>query len=751
MIPVSPTLAEAIDSPVRHIRVRLSVDWDQDCHGPPGSIDDLSAQIGALTIDRALSGAWPQGVEVAEGSAAASLDAELVTGNPADPGQHAAWWFSRTNPASPLAGKERLARPCTVDIGFTTTAGVEWVRRFTGTTRSITVSSGRRTARLQGLDFRERLRKTVVLPPIQADYLGLNATWIVSYALHQCGVHPSPAARTDAPTRLWMPMHGSPQPHQVAVNNLVRAHSGIYPTAAQPAWRYRTGPFVPVPDLTKTAANVYDLLLGEFGLVGARTSPVSLANLSPLRIELWYLGVRPHYTQGAAWPGLSVYDSGPADELIPALIQAGIDDVGRMRFSVSARGDFARKVVDLTGPTIPNDGKWHFLGWHINIAAQQVLFKLDSAAPVQVSIGAGSGLTGIHVAQSEMRWHSPIAELQVTGPQPSTVWLNELPWTRQADVDLSTLDLDAVTDTTPKQAWTLLADLAAAEQAGFGFDEAGYFTHRTRRTATPTPPTAKTLTAQRSITELDGLDAIDQVANHVAIAYTRPVIHPDSFAWVWRNSEFRTIAANTSLDIWATPDTPAARVDPNGGPALSNPDTFSPATYVTAARNPDGTNLVGAGITMTVVYWDAGTLQVRIGNTNPFDVYLANPFNVAPVGVAGRPVRVEPPVVVAVRDATSLATYGEQPYAAPTNPWIQRRAVAATLAQAVLTDLATADLAINSLEIIADPRLQLGDVVRLVDTDGLALDGRYLLTGINETVTAQGRYSMRITARRAPN
>ena len=104
-----------------------------------------------------------------------------------------------------------------------------------------------------------------------------------------------------------------------------------------------------------------------------------------------------------------------------------------------------------------------------------------------------------------------------------------------------------------------------------------------------------------------------------------------------------------------------------------------------------------------------------------------------------------------MRDAASLVKYGEQPYAAPTNPWIQRRTVASTLAQAVLTDLATADLAINGLEIIADPRLQLGDVVRIVDPDGIALDGRYLLTGINETVTAQGRYTMRITARRAPN
>jgi len=432
MIPVSPALAEAIDAPVRQVRVRVSVDWDRDGHGPPGSIDDLSAQVGALSIDRALAGAWPQGVEVAEGSAAASLEADLTVGNPTNPGQHAAWWFSRTNPASPLAGKERLARPCTVDIGFTTTAGVEWVRRFTGTTRSIAVSSAKRTARLQGLDFRERLRKTVALPPIQADYLGLNATWIVSYALHQCGVHPSPPARTDAPMRLWMPMHGSPQPHQVAINNLVRAHSGIYPSATQPAWRYRAGPFVPVPDLTKTAANVYDLLLGEFGLVGARTSPVALANLSPLRIEMWYLGARPHHTAGAAWPGLDLYDTGPADLEIPALVQASIDDQGRMRFSVTARGDFGRRVVDLIGSTIPNDGQWHFLGWHINIAAQHVRFKLDNQAPIQLSIGAGSGLTGIHVLHSEMRWYSPIAELQVTGPNTASAWLNELPWTRQA-------------------------------------------------------------------------------------------------------------------------------------------------------------------------------------------------------------------------------------------------------------------------------------------------------------------------------
>ncbi len=752
MIPVPSALAEAIDAPVRQIHVRLSVDWDGDGHGPPGSIDDLSTQVGALSIDRALAGAWPQGVEVAEGSAAAALEAELVTGDPVDAARHAAWWFSRTNPASPLAGKERLSRPCTADIGFTTTNGVEWVRRFTGTTRAMRTSAARHTARLQALDFRERLRKSVALPGVEAFRAGLNATWLVSYVLHQCGIPPSPPARTDAPLRLWMPMHGGGQPFAADSHVLTRPTAGIYPPGPK-AWRHRPGPFAPVADLSSTSANVYDVLNGRVGLIGSRNPNGTFNNLSPLRVELWYLGTRQHLP-GPVLPGLLLFDTGPFDDQLLARVNLGVDADGVMRVLITARGQ-TTPIYNLAGPTVPNDGQWHFLGWELNVDVRYVQFKLDTNPAQTVFFGTASELSGLHVSRTIITAISPWAELQVTGPNNSLVWLNEIPFTPAATLDLSTLELDAVTETQPRQAWALLGDIAAAEQAMIGFDETGHFAYRARTRLRAATPVVKTLTAQRSITELDTTDAIDQVANDIHVPYTTAAVDPTD-VWVWRlqatdGSEPAIVAANSSLDLWAAPAAPLAHVYPQGQALTGDPGQFPfQATYITAAQNPDGTDLVAANITAVVVYWDAGALQLRVTNGNSFPVYLANAFGASAAGVAGRNVRVDQPIDVAARDPQSVAVYGEQPYHAPANKWVQRRPVAVTLAAGLLGDLAQAEAAISQLEIIGDPRLQLGDRVRVTDRDGLALDGEYLLTGIRETVTPDGRYTMRITARPAP-
>ncbi len=752
MIPVSPALAEAIDAPVRQIHVRLSVDWDGDGHGGPGTVDDLSHQIGTVTIDRTLTGAWPPEVSLAEGSAAAALETELVTGDPADATRHAAWWFSRTNPASPLAGKERLSRACTADIGFTTTNGVEWVRRFTGTTRAVRTSAAKRTARLQALDRRERLRKSAVLPGVEAFRVGLNATWLVSYVLHQCGIPPSPPPRTDAPLRLWMPMHGGGKPFADDNTLLTRPTAGIYPSGPK-AWRHRPGPFAPVADLSSTSEDVYDILNGRVGLIGSRNPNDTLNDLSPMRIEQWYLGTRQFFT-GPILPGLVLLDTGPNDDQPPARVNVGVDAAGTMRVLITARGA-STPVYNLAGPVIPNDGQWHFIGWHINVASRFVRFKLDTNPVQQVGFGAASGLTGLHVSRTVVSAISPWAELQATGPNNSLVWLNEFPFTPAATLDLSTLELDAVTETQPRQAWTLLGDIAAAEQASFGFDETGHFAYRARDRLRAATPVVKTLTAQRSITDLDTTDAIDQVANDIHIPYTTAAVDATD-VWVWRlqavdGSEPAIVAANSSLDVWAAPAQPLAHVYPQGQALTGDPGQFPfAATYITAAQNPDGTDLVAANITAVVVYWDAGALQLRVTNSNSFPVYLANTFGAPAAGVAGRSVRVDQPVDVAARDLQSVAVYGEQPYHAPANKWVQRRPVAVTLAAGLLTDLAQAEAAISQLEIIGDPRLQLGDRVRVTDRDGLALDGDYLLTGIRETVTADGKYSMRVTARPAP-
>jgi hypothetical protein len=150
-----------------------------------------------------------------------------------------------------------------------------------------------------------------------------------------------------------------------------------------------------------------------------------------------------------------------------------------------------------------------------------------------------------------------------------------------------------------------------------------------------------------------------------------------------------------------------------------------------------------------VTAWTVGSLCVRISNTNTFPVWTANPSNSYPcVGVAGLAARVDRPISVHATAPASIGRYGAQPYTVPTNPWVQRRAAAETLAAALVDDLSTPHLTITDLAIVADPRLQLGDLVRLVDANGIALDGDYWITAIRDEYA--GTYRQRM-APAAPN
>ena len=92
MIPTTASLAAAILAPVRHPVLRLLVDWWGSGELSEDSQSDLTSQVGAVTIDRALAGDLPDEVSVIEGSAAASLSADLTVGDPTWETDHAARW-----------------------------------------------------------------------------------------------------------------------------------------------------------------------------------------------------------------------------------------------------------------------------------------------------------------------------------------------------------------------------------------------------------------------------------------------------------------------------------------------------------------------------------------------------------------------------------------------------------------------------------------------------------------------------------
>ncbi|WP_346179615.1 hypothetical protein, partial [Streptomyces cuspidosporus] len=148
-------------------------------------------------------------------------DGDLAAGDTGDEKLDTVRYFSRTNPASPIYGKPRDSRDAKVAVQFLTSAGFEQVPRLTGgVLRGLPVDVASRSGQLDLIDGRDRFRVPITLPAVIADgpfnttdmptKPGLEASWVVSYVLAQCGYPLSPRPRAEC--RLFAPMHGSLTP-----------------------------------------------------------------------------------------------------------------------------------------------------------------------------------------------------------------------------------------------------------------------------------------------------------------------------------------------------------------------------------------------------------------------------------------------------------------------------------------------------------------------------------------------------------
>lgn len=742
MIEVSEALAAAIEAGQRQPLVRLVVDWDGDGFDATANGDNLSRNVGALTIDRTLIGELPAEVTFVEGSAAASLDADLTAGYPGVEEEHAAHWFSRANTDGLIGWREPLARPVIAEIGFVTAEGPQFVRRFTGRTRALPVSSRRRTARLSALDGRELLRDVVQLPGVFTGAVGLNATWLISNILHTAGVHPSPPPDEDAAVLGWIPGHGSVQPFGPGAHGVVRI-----PTPGPVRHTFQPGPFVLAPALSWRSIADNDMVRGGWVLSSTRDDGDDGELLGFRRVRLqWWVKADPFGSVPLEPMGVTLTNAegNPSGDVF-----LGMGADRRLRYTMTDNHT-GEVYAQAFGPALPTDGAWHLVGVEVDAGTDTARFRLDQQTTV-VDTDA-TPYASVYAASGLITAYLPFAETQLTGHQGGTVppWLNTTPFTPDAVLDRSLLDVDAVTERTAREAWSLLGEIAAAEQAVMFFDENGVFRYRTRTRLTSVEAftSRRTLTAAGAITDLDATTAIDAVRNIVAVPYTPVMMDPwlDGYTWLWDTRDRHTIPAGGSVDIWVAPDRPIASVDTIAGPITARPN--HPVSYLTVSTTPDGSHLVTDGARAKVVEWDVGRFRLTLTNTTGVDLYTANTLNIPAIAVAGVASRVDRAIDVQVRDPDSIAAFGPQPYNAPSNQWVQRRESAQALADALLADLAQPSLVVTNLAIIGDPRLQLGDLVHLVDPDGIALVGDYWITAIRDEIG--DTYRQRITARRAP-
>lgn len=730
------TLAAAITARQRTLTAPLLlVDWDGDGFGAAGSVDDLSGHLVDVTVDGTLQSDLPDEVRLVQGTAARTLTARLGGGSATNGGVPAGMYFSPVAASStdvPLGGKERRNRPCQLWMGFVTSAGVEWVPTFVGLTTNLPVAGGQ--VQLTATDNRSKLRAQLSLPALPAAYTspttgdliapGLEATWLVSYVLAKNGIYASPPPRAGA--RIWAPMHGSAQPvlHD-ELGGLFSAHY-VSDTAGEQVCRFVNGPYV--TSLSAGTAGGPDYSDATIVPTPTGTALYDQYGRSKGRVEAWL-----------TLPAATL--TGPLD---PAYLSVNNDEAALVWRRTTPQVDVylgGLLRTTLTGAAVASlyDGDPHPVGlwWDRSTGAYRVW--LDGT----LTTGSIAALPASGTSPGE-RWPfylaiqagAAVAELHVTaGTEATDLWIDQTTWTLGALLDRSDNQLDAIVpDDTAVDSWELLKSVAAAERGAVYFDAGGYARYRTPSALA----TAQAQNVQTTLTSLTNVTAltiepdVSRVRNVITVPWTRVVVHaatPDH--------------AYDAPDVFAVPPgrTLTQQVTLKG-PTLGG--TIGVTLQVNTKADGTGTN-VGPVSTSTlfatcgtinvqVTMVDALTAKVALTNTSGGWRYLCDTTGAAMFGLRGVYCTADSSVAAAsASDQTSIAAYGTMSLAVGSSAWRQSAGWAAGIAAQTLADTANPLPAITSLEVVADPRIEYYDRVRIQDPTGTLLDGTYWVKAIRLT------------------
>ena len=687
-----------------------------------------------------------------------------------DDSQDASWVYSELNPTSLLAGKQRDGRAVTASVGFATANGLQTVNIFTGRSLGVDVSSRSRKATLKVLDNRELMRNPTIDATIPATVVaespqlypgetlpyfpGLESTWIISFAFAYCRLNSSSLSdlRNEGPvagngffaspnirpsTILHVPCHGSMQ----AFVGFVRYAYSQNTLTNKTRVAFDRGPYV-----ASTAAPTIGASTTAGYYTGIASTTWDASGHSAGRIEC---AVRLSIAgSGTVKVGVAGWDT-------PTLRNAylNVSAARVVTLTLAQNGGITRTV---TGPTLANDQAWHNVGVHWDSVAGSATFRVDSTNTV-VAFAAFTGTapaSTVITGDATITDGAQIAEWQVAGGyvladtaqfvvlSDPFVWENFVP---TAFIDKSENVLDAVLPMDKNlDIWQLVSQIADAEFAAVFFDSDGYPHYRTRYSdVTTTGQTVqRTLTTLNALKDIDYTSGVDLIANQVQASYT-PITYVINGKG-WQPTQPLRVPAATCVDLVATL------------PGLLLPTTTVSFNIGNGNTAPDGSGTVvpwngwnGISIFGSVV---GSTINITVCNGNGVDVWMVDTTGAATVSVTASWVASGSSTQGQIwEDAASMQRHGVQPLlnGISDNKWRQRSDSADIVARILLADMAEAKPVLTNVQVVGDPRLQIGDLVRFVDPDNLNLDGNYRLVGVSPDISPNGGFTQTLVARYA--
>ncbi|MFE2045043.1 hypothetical protein ACFXAZ_29850 [Streptomyces sp. NPDC059477] len=700
---------------------------------------DRSAQVQSWQVERSYATDLPAAMRAFSGSSAAQLQLQISgTGGVTAPELYAPWALRATGD---------LARPgqSVVHHGG---VGTTTLPAFRGTVRSRSAQAGTDSVQLTVLDGAERLRGPALLPKPYAGFLWgrpvATATWCVDELLRQAGVHSAPPPR---------------YPEFVAGQPLTLVHATLHGGFATPYGQPETLPSPTGYTWTRDGAPHEMALLPRTTGLTASWFPRSRVTVpgSRLLAEAWVnSGVG---TGDTVRMDLVLDRTGGTSGFLRMEVNFA---TGRVLFRSGTKDDTSAYLYWESWPAVQAlKGVWHIGAFFDTVSTGSSVYPTVqprlTGPDGTVLLGTPTTFTNAYGVQppAELRELTLVTDLAVEGVQltsglpamPSAAVFDQTgTWTKAVELDDAILPLNAVPRVSGSQ-WEVIGQIAKAGLSTAEFDERGVFRWRnhTRFSTTPTVPDL-TLTSVRDIASLTLTEEIDACRNYI----TQP-------ARVWEDSGFepgttytdtivRSVPANGTLTVSYV----MAEEEFDIGPPTTDDDSVvTGGSQVRFATTRAGTTAVKGAVDVLTRRED-GQLVMRFTNRTAQTLYTAKKDGTPSVYLETLKPKADPVERSATRyvaGTTSEKYYGRQEHTGESTDWIQDLSSAQAIANAMYTAGVYPVPVIGDVEVLYDPRVQLGDVIRLIDSTGTRLNTLAWVVGISTAAASDGGVRQTLTLR----
>lgn len=696
---------------------------------------DVSEQVSGWTLDRAYSTDLPDAMKAVTGSASAQLDVSLTgTGGATAPALYGAWAPRSTGDIA------RPGQSVTQAWGMSGTV----LDTFRGTVRSRSAQSGTDLVSLSALDGAERLRMPAVLPrpaggidpatPFgAATNWASSTTWCVDHLLRTAGIHSAPPPR--AGCILYASLHGGAAADIGSLLSLSgdwsqwTKTSAPHDIAVQGSASGTTAEYVPVvrPVNRGTAPILYFETWLNSGLTGTRKVECTVVWVDSTGKKTYTSMIIDIGDQ--SWTAAVGANSDPMQNTTTTGGIVGINLISG-NFHVGMGLSFTSAGAAVFQPTLvaPN-GVQYFEG--------QLPMTIGSVPAGTVS-SVRLSITGVRAEAVQLSQVSTV-------PTGNQITQNGL-WRKAAVLDQPDIPVRVIPQVSGS-AWDVITQIAKATLSTAEFDTDGYFRwrSRTRWATTPTTPNV-TVTSDRELSALTVTEEIDACRNAIAVQYDNwaSVKASDTVANPMGNVQ--QLTAGQYQEIWW----PVGVNDFDTLPPLTASTVGANSIRFVNANTDTATTVFGAvevGIRrqdgklfLTLRNRSAATVWMRGATSGALSADVRSPA----IPGGGGPA----PYTVTSASSASQTAYGVQTYEHQAGGWLQDAVPAQALAGALVTAGAFPCPLLGSISVLPDPRLQLGDIVRVVDTTGASLNTLAWIIGIRISGSG-GSISQTLTLRGA--